>query len=62
MEKITQNRNSDCCWYYSKVKYYVVQKAFNAESSLHEAFRKLGHGPLEDSTKNALEKTYLPAL
>ena len=27
----------------------------NAESSVHEVFRKLAHVPLEDSTKNALE-------
>ena len=32
-------------------------KAFsNADSSVHEAFRKLGHVPLEDGTKNALEQ------
>ena len=32
-------------------------KAFsNADSSVHEAFRKLGHVPLEDGTKNALKQ------
>ena len=32
-------------------------KAFsNADSSVHEAFRKLSHVPLEDGTKNALEQ------
>ena len=32
-------------------------KAFsNADSSFHEAFRKLDHVPLEDGTKNALEQ------
>ena len=32
-------------------------KAFsNADSSVHEAFRKLGHVPLEDGTKNAFEQ------
>ena len=38
-----------------KVKY--SWKAFsNADSSVHEAFRKLGHVPLEGGTKNALEQ------
>ena len=36
-----------------KVKYYVGS---NADSSVHETFRKLGHVPLEDGTKNALEQ------
>ena len=37
-------------------------KAFsNGDSSVHEAFRKLGHVPLEDGTKNALEQYYVPA-
>ena len=32
-------------------------KAFsNADSSVHEAFRKLGHVPLEDGTKHAFEQ------
>ena len=32
-------------------------KAFsNADFSVHEDFRKLGHVPLEDGTKNALEQ------
>ena len=38
-------------------------KAFsNADSSVHEAFRKLGHVPLEDGTKNALEQYILEIL
>ena len=38
--------NVNICW-----------KAFiNADSSVHEAFRKLGRVPLEDGTKNALEQ------
>ena len=39
-----------------KVKYYVEKAFSNADSSIHEAFRKLGDGPLEDGTKNALEQ------
>ena len=32
-------------------------KAFsNADSSVHEAFRKLDHVPLEDGTQNFLEQ------
>ena len=33
-----------------------------ADSSVHEAFRKHGHVPLEDMTKNALEQYNMPAL
>ena len=35
----------------------LCRKAFsNADSSVHEAFKKLGRVPLEDGTKNALEQ------
>ena len=39
-----------------KVKYYV-----GTDSSVHEAFRKLGHVPLENGTKSAL-KQYISLL
>ena len=42
----------------SNVKYYVGK--LSADSSVHEAFRKLGHVPLEDETKKAL-KIYMTA-
>ena len=35
----------------------MLEKAFRtADSSVHEPFRKLGHAPLEDGTKNAFEQ------
>ena len=34
----------------------MLQAFSNVDSSVHEAFRKLGHVPLEDGTKNALEQ------
>ena len=39
-----------------KVKYYVEKLSVKQILSVHEAFRKLGHVPLEDGTKNALEQ------
>ena len=39
-----------------KVKYYVGKLSVTLFPSVHEAFRKLGHVPLEDGTKNALEQ------
>ena len=35
----------------------MLKKAFrNADSSVNEAFKKFGHVPLEDGTKNAFEQ------
>ena len=34
----------------------MLEAFSNADSSVHETFRKLGHVPLEDGTKNALEQ------
>ena len=41
---------------YGKVKCYVGKLLVTLIFSVHEAFRKLGHVPLEDGTRNALEQ------
>ena len=41
-------------------QYCIFPRVFsNAESSVHEAFRKLGHVPLEDGTKNIWHSNWL---
>ena len=51
------------CLYSLKHLKILCWKAFSiADSSVHEAFRKLCHVPLEDRTKNALEQYNMPAL
>ena len=48
-----------CQYYWINVRQCEILcwKVFsNADSSVLEAFRKLGHVPLEDRTKNALEQ------
>ena len=48
---------ADFYWINVRQGKILCLKAFsNADSSVHEAFRKLGHVPLEDGTKNALEQ------
>ena len=51
---------SICCgFYWINVRQgkILCWKAFsNADSSVSEAFRKLGHVPLEDGNENALEQ------